>query len=603
MFGKSGVTQKYNVCCMVVNHDHRARTRIRVVLLMEMQSDNKLTYERERTEMKMAQRGFIRRIQDGILYCDGLVHAFVGEMVEIYTAQTRENMIGYVFDIENNITKIALLWGQEQNLTVGNEVLRTNRVPQTRAGVGVLGQIITPLGECINKEDIDKLDFFLQMNYYSAYVDMERGAPGVTQREPVRIPLYTGSAAVDCFFPVGRGQRELIIGDNKTGKTTLALTAIINQKRLNMNSWLELSKNFRIIDNEPSDPSIGYTPCIYVAVGQKRAEIVRIRSTLVTFDASFYTCIVFTSADQLATLQYLAPYAGCAIGEWFRDKGYHALVVYDDLTQHAVAYRQMSLLLRRPPAREAYPADIFYVHSRLLERAAQLSFALGGGSLSALPIVETQLGDISSYIPTNVISITDGQIFLSRRIANTGRRPAVDFGLSVSRVGAASQVPVMASISKIAKISYSAYRRYAGIERVGGDIPTVIQYVIDRGKRLNVFMTQPQYVTAGLYQQAVGLYLFSSKFFDGIDVKYSKLCIKLLFSKKFAKIFLTGRARMMGMNPEEYEPMLMSVPFDQVQDDFDQLGRGMRKIMRDLQGVMKGNSSIEEQLCTFAESE
>ena len=545
------------------------------------------------------QRGFIRKIQDGILYCEGLVYAFIGEMVKIYPSKASEPMIGYVFDLEHNIAKVALLWGQEKNLTVGNEVFRMHRVPQTRAGVGVLGQIITPLGECINNEEIEDVDFFLQMNYFSEYVNMERGAPGVTQREPVRIPLYTGCAAVDCFFPVGRGQRELIIGDNKTGKTTLALTAIINQKRLNINSWFELSKHFKRLSNMPWDPSIGFTPCIYVAVGQKRAEIVRIRSTLEKYNATFYTCIVFTSADQLATLQYLAPYAGCAIGEWFMDKGYHALVVYDDLTQHAVAYRQMSLLWRRPPAPEAYPADIFYVHSRLLERAAQLSFALGGGSLSALPIVETQLGDISAYIPTNVISITDGQIFLSRRIANSGRRPAVDFGLSVSRVGAASQVPVMAAISKIAKISYSAYRRYAGIERVGGDIPIVIQYVIDRGKRMNDFMTQPQYVTYGLYEQALGLYLYSSKFFDGIDVKYTKMSIKILFSKKFAHTYLTGRARMLAMNSEEFESMLMSIPFDLVQKDFDQIGKGIRKVMLSLQRVMKGNREIEEELCSI----
>lgn len=550
--------------------------------------------------MEVLYRGTITRIHDGIVYCSGLDNSFIGEVIEFHPKFSPVPVLGFIFDLDGETTKAAVLRGSDTSLRVGDYVTRTGLGPETRAGLGVLGQIVTPLGECLNIDDLDPFEYFMDTNYYSDLVSLYKDAPSVTHRLPVRLPFHTGCAAVDCFFPIGRGQRELILGDNKTGKTSLALTAIINQRGLNSDLWFEFIRTMNWYSARPRIPSFLFTPCVYVAVGQKRAEIVRIRRTLVQFSAHTYTCIVFTAADQLASMQYIAPYAGCAIGEWFRDSGYHALIVYDDLTQHAVAYRQMSLLLRRPPAREAYPADIFFLHSRLLERAAQLSYDFGGGSLTALPVVETQLGDISAYVPTNVISITDGQLFLSRKIGNLGRRPAIDFGLSVSRVGAASQVPAMASVSKLAKMTYSTYRRLAGLERLGGDIPRVLQARIDRGKRLNKFMTQPQYSTLSLFEQVIGMYLFSSSMFDGIDHKYTRICARLFVSPKYAKVYLRGRSQAIVLNYELFEQMLSSIPFDIIQPDLDRIGKSVCATMTILQPMIQGNAVLEEAMLSAA---
>lgn len=550
--------------------------------------------------MEASYRGTITRINDGIINCSGLENSFIGEVIKSHPRNPSIPVLGSIFDVDGETTKAAVPRGSDTSLRVGDYVTRTGLGPETRAGLGVLGQIVTPSGECVNTDDLDSFEYFMDTNYYSELVSLTTAAPGVTHRLPVRLPFHTGCVAVDCFLPIGRGQRELILGDNKTGKTSLALTAIINQRALNSDVWFELIRSMNWYSARPKIPSLLFTPCVYVAIGQKRAEIVRIRRTLVQHSAHTYTCIVFTAADQLASMQYIAPYAGCAIGEWFRDLGYHAPIVYDDLTQHAVAYRQMSLLLRRPPAREAYPADIFFLHSRLLERAAQLSYEFGGGSLTALPVVETQLGDISAYVPTNVISITDGQLFLSRKIGNLGRRPAIDFGLSVSRVGAASQVPAMASVSKTAKFTYSLYRRLATIERLGGDIPRVLQVKIDRGKRLNRFMTQKQYATLSLYEQIIGMYLFSTPMFDGIYHKYTSICARLFVPPKYAKVYLRGRAQAIVLNLKLFNNMLSSLPFNIVQADIEAIGRSVCTTMTILQPILLRNAVLEEVMLSAA---
>jgi F-type H+-transporting ATPase subunit alpha len=550
--------------------------------------------------MEVLYRGTTTRIHDGIIYRSGLEHPFIGEVILFHPRSSLPPVLGFVFDPDGGATKAAVSRGSDTILRVGDYVTRTGSGPETRAGLGILGQIITPLGECLNTDDLDPFEYFMDTNYYSEFVELTQGAPGVTHRLPVRLPFYTGCAAVDRFLPIGRGQRELILGDNKTGKTALALTAIINQRQFNFGVWFEAMRLMNWYAARPRIPAFPFTPCVYVAIGQKRAEIVRIRRALVQFPAHTYTCIVFTSADQLASMQYIAPYAGCAIGEWFRDRGYHALIVYDDSTQHAVAYRQMSLLLRRPPAREAYPADIFSPHSRLSERAAQSSHEHGGGSLTALPIVETQLGDIPAYVPTNVISITDGQLFLSRKIANLGRRPAIDFGLSASRVGAASQVPAMAAVPKSAKLTHATYRRLAGIERLGGDIPRVLQIRIDRGKRLSKFMSQAQYHTLSLYEQIVGMYLFASPIFDGVDHKYTSICAKSFISPRYAELYLSGRAQAIVANHKLFNHMLSSLPSDIIKEEVEIIGRSISETMRITQPISRRNTFLEGLMLSAA---
>lgn len=545
-------------------------------------------------------QGIVQRIQDTIIICVGLENVFVGELVSIIN-KDGHHILGYVFDIDGEYCKIVILWGNERSLTVGNIVTRTYKSAQTRAGIGVLGQIINPLGMSITNTEGVRFEEFMKDYCNCVYVDIEADAPGITQREPVRVPLYTGCVAADCFFPIGRGQRELIIGDNKTGKTTLALTAIINQRENNNQLWPIGAKQMYALSVRPKDNSVCFTPCIYVAVGQKRAEIVRIRRALLEYGALYYTCIVYTAADQLASLQYLAPYSGCAIGEWFRTLGYHVLIVYDDLTQHAIAYRQLSLLLRRPPAREAYPSDIFYLHSRLLERAAQVSNNRGGGSLTALPIIETQLGDISAYVATNVISITDGQLFLSRRLVNLGQRPGIDFGLSVSRVGASAQVEIMSAVSKLTKIAYAEYRHYLVLDNVSSDLPHFVRFKIARGKRVNYFMCQRTFYTYPLIIQVVGLYLFSSTALDGVEIKYTPLVIELFTNAYIAKHLFHGMAGILLAVPGVFNAIAGSTTLVDMEKILKQIGVDIRNAIDMLQTLAKSSPALVELLVELVE--
>jgi len=483
---------------------------------------------------KIFQVGIVGSYLDSVIIAYELDRVFIGELVQIQSQHS--DLLGVVLNIEQQQVKIALIHGSDKQVKAGDKIYRTYKPVQTKAGFGLLGRIIDPLGYCLNRSDIDDQSYLLNELFNVRNINIERDAPSIIQREPVRTPLLTGINAIDTLIPVGCGQRELILGDLGTGKTSMALTSIMNQKTLNNIMWRQVEK-YNITTKH-----IFFVPCIYVVIGGKRSEQSRIKKLLDKYDALSYTVIVFTSADNVPALQYLAPYAGSAIGEYFRDAGYRSLVVYDDLTNHAQAYRQLSLLLRRPPGREAYPGDIFYIHSRLLERAAQMSRQFGGGSLTALPIVTTKAGDISGYIPTNVISITDGQIFLSSKLANQGLFPAIDLNLSVSRVGSDAQVPAMKAVSKKIRIDYSIYRTYAGIEKLGGDVDPTILNFIGRGKKIVIFFKQDLYNTCPLYRQVLCLFALSKGFLDGVKVEFVQYYFNLLFDSSLAIQFLGDRA-------------------------------------------------------------
>jgi F-type H+-transporting ATPase subunit alpha len=508
--------------------------------------------------------GKIISIQDNIILASGLNSAFLGEVVKFKTPGSE--IIGQVLNLEKNLVRIVIIKGSQSEIQSGDSIHRTFKDAKTKIGLGILGKLISPLGDIINEEDYSKEDIIYSELVDMEYAPVERGAPGIIEREPVKRPFLTGINAVDCFIPIGCGQRELIIGDHSTGKTPFAITAIINQKKINN----ILNIQWRIAENEiTSEDNIthgysllhkhsGFIPCIYVGVGQKRSEIARIKKLLEVTSAIKFTTIVFTSSDEPASIQFLAPYAGCTIGEWYRDNGYRAVVIYDDLSQHAVAHRQMSLLLRRPPGREAYPGDVFYVHSRLSERAAQMHRNLGGGSLTALPIIETRGGDTSAYIPTNVISITDGQVFLSTELSNKGVKPAVNIGLSVSRVGSSAQTLLMRELSRKLKGNYSFYNTYRGIDKLGGDIDPIIWSYIQRGIRIDEFFKQPLYEPLSYIKQIVGIFSLINGLVDSVERKYIDIFFNLLFSNEFSEKYLKAEQYHFASEANDIESWLFS---------------------------------------------
>jgi len=501
--------------------------------------------------------GTVIDICDGIVSVIGLRKAFSGELIRFQNSNGE--ISGFVWNLEDNVCKVPLINGTQSALRIGDSVFCTNKLVTTRCGFGVLGEIINPLGSFLTHSTLKYKEFALSKLFTTTWAAIDVKAPGIIKRAPVTIPFMTGIASVDSFIPIGCGQRELIIGDQNTGKTSLAITAIINQNYRNnviCSTWHDVTWcNYKY--------SL-YFPCIYVAIGSKRSEIVRLRKVLETKEALHYTCIVFTSADDLAALQYLAPFAGCTIGEWFMKHGYNAVVVYDDLTQHAIAYRQLALLLRRPPGREAYPGDIFYLHARLLERSAQL---VHGGSLTALPIIQTLGGDLSGYISTNVISITDGQIFLVKSLINKGIRPAVDLSLSVSRVGSAAQYGPMAFVSKKVKSVFSLYKFFSGIAKIGSEDPEVMLHV-GRGERLLSFFTQALYETYSFYKQVVGLFALTIDATDGVLPNKVHMYF-MLFSMKQFKYLKKIESRLVTffLNVRLLEPLLMVFSFDLIKRD------------------------------------
>ena len=401
-----------------------------------------------------------------------------------------DKTLGMALNLEEDNVGVVI-FGDDRNIKEGDTVKRTGRIVDTAVGSELLGRVLDGLGNDIDGKGSIK-------SKERRMVDVR--APGIIPRESVSEPMQTGLKAIDALVPVGRGQRELIIGDRQTGKTAVAIDTIINQKELNKDKKDE-EKLF----------------CIYVSIGQKRSTVAQIVKTLEDQDALSYTVVVAATASDPAPLQYLAPYTGCAIGEWFRDNGMHALIIYDDLSKQAVAYRQMSLLLRRPPGREAYPGDVFYLHSRLLERAAKLNKENGSGSLTALPIIETQAGDVSAYIPTNVISITDGQIFLETDLFYQGIRPAINVGLSVSRVGSAAQVKAMKQVAGSIKLELAQYREMAAFAQFGSDLDASTQKLLNRGARLTELLKQGQYQPMSVEEQVLVIFAGVNGYLDDLD--------------------------------------------------------------------------------------
>lgn len=425
-------------------------------------------------ELDLQETGIIISIGDGIARIYGLENAMAGELLEF-----PEGVIGMVLNLEeDNIG--AVVFGEDYKIKEGDIAKRTTRIAQVPVGETLVGRVVDALGNPIDGKGLIEA---------KEYRNVEQTAPGVVVRQPVKEPLQTGIKAIDSMIPIGRGQRELIIGDRGTGKTVIAIDTIINQKGNNVF-------------------------CIYVAIGQKRSSVARTVDLLTTYGAMEYTTVIAATASDPAPLQYLAPFAGCSMGEYFRDTGRHALIVYDDLSKHAVAYRQLSLLLRRPPAREAYPGDIFYLHSRLLERAAKWDDEHGGGSLTALPIIETQAGDVSAYIPTNVISITDGQIYLEPELFYSGVRPAINVGLSVSRVGGNAQIKAMKQVAGRLRLELAQYREMAAFAKFGSDLDKATQALLARGSRLTELLKQGQYVPIPIEKQVVLLYAGARGYID-----------------------------------------------------------------------------------------
>ena len=427
----------------------------------------------------VVESGSILSVGDGIARVYGLKNAMVGELVEF-----PEGIRGIVLNLEDQSVGVAIM-GEASGICEGDEVRRTGRIASVPAGPALAGRIVDGLGT-----PIDGGEAFADVEFRP----VEMPAPGIMERQKVREPLQTGIKVIDALTPIGRGQRELIIGDRKTGKTTLGIDAIINQAGKNV-------------------------ACFYVAIGQKRSTVTQVVERLRKHGAMAYTTIVAATASDPAPLQYLAPFTGCAMAEYWRDRGGAALIVYDDLTKQAQAYRQLSLLLRRPPGREAFPGDIFYLHSRLLERAAKLSPARGGGSLTALPIVETQANDVSAYIPTNVISITDGQIFLEAGAFNAGQRPAINPGISVSRVGGDAQVKAMKKVAGTLRLTLAQYREMAAFSQFAGDLDKATLAQLERGKRLMEAFKQGPQMPIPVAKQIVFLYACSAGFCDGIPAK------------------------------------------------------------------------------------
>ncbi len=430
-------------------------------------------------KVEVSETGTVISVGDGIARLHGLENAMAGELLEF-----PGNLMGMVLNLESDNVGAAIL-GEDVHIKEGDTVKRTNRIVQVPVGPAMLGRVVDSIGQPIDgKGPVDTTE--------SRVIEMV--APGIIKRQPVKEPLQTGIKYIDSMIPIGRGQRELIIGDRQTGKTAIAVDTIINQKD-------------------------GDVKCIYVAVGQKRSTVAQVVATLERFGAMAYTTVVSATASDPAPMQYIAPYTGVTMGEYYRDNGQHALIIYDDLSKQAVAYRQLSLLLRRPPGREAYPGDVFYLHSRLLERAAKMGDTLGGGSLTALPIIETQAGDVSAYIPTNVISITDGQIFLSTDLFYSGVRPAVNVGLSVSRVGGNAQIKAMKQVAGSLRLDLAQFRELEAFAQFGSDLDKVTQAQLARGTRLVEILKQPQYEPMAVEKQVAVIFAATNGFVDEYDLR------------------------------------------------------------------------------------
>ena len=470
-------------------------------------------------EIDIAETGKVVQVGDGIARIYGMDNVMAGEMIE-FTG----GVVGMALNLEEDNVG-CIIFGETRKIKEGDIAKRTKKILQVPVGEEMLGRVINALGHPIDGKGEIKAD---------EYKPIERKALGIIQRQPVKEPLQTGLKAIDSMIKIGRGQRELIIGDRQTGKSAIAIDTIINQK----------------------DSDI---ICIYVAIGQKKSSVAKIVKTLEAHQAMDYTIIVTASASESASLRYLAPYAGCTVGEFFRDNGKHALIIYDDLSKHAVSYRELSLLLRRPPGREAYPGDVFYLHSRLLERASKLSNELGGGSLTALPIIETQADDITAYIPTNVISITDGQIYLGSRLFYSGIRPAINAGLSVSRVGGSAQIKAMKSVTGQLRLDLAQYAELEAFSKFGSDLDKATQAQLRRGERLVEILKQDQYSPLPVEKQIFIIFMANEGYLDEIEINDVKKVEEELYSTL----------------DSEYKEFMKSMIKDKITDEMKE---AMRKI-------------------------
>jgi F-type H+-transporting ATPase subunit alpha len=482
--------------------------------------------ENYESKVSVDEVGTIISLGDGIARIHGLDKVMAGELL-----QFPHGLSGLAMNLEEDQVGAVLL-GDYTEVKEGDEVKRTGTIMSVPVGEGMIGRVVNALGQPIDgKGPISS----------SNRIAIERIAPGVIDRQPVREPMATGIKAIDSMIPIGRGQRELIIGDRQTGKTAVALDTIINSKGNNL-------------------------ICIYCAIGQKRSSIAQVVKVLEDYGAMEYTIVLAASASEPAPMLYLAPYAACAMGEYFRDNGKHALVIYDDLSKHAAAYREISLLLRRPPGREAYPGDVFYLHSRLLERAAKMSDKMGGGSLTALPVIETQAGDVSAYIPTNVISITDGQIFLETDLFNSGVRPAVNVGISVSRVGGSAQIKAMRQVAGTLKLELAQYRELAAFAQFGSDLDKATQAQLNRGKRLVEILKQDQYKPLPFSKQIMIIFAGTNGYLDDLEVEQVRA-----FSEELNKY-------VESMNPKLLDTIMQKKTID------DGLKAEIEKMLKEFKG-------------------
>ena len=478
---------------------------------------------------EISEVGKVLSVGDGIARIFGLDNVQAGEMVEF-----EDGSKGMALNLESDNVGVVI-FGDDRKIKEGGTVKRTGSIVDAPVGKELLGRVLDGLGNPIDGKG--------NLSEKIVRKRVEVKAPGIIPRQSVSEPMQTGLKAIDTLIPIGRGQRELIIGDRQTGKTAVAIDAIINQKVVN-----------------ESDDEKKKLYCIYVAIGQKRSTVAQIVKTLEDAGAMKYTTVVAATASDAAPLQFLAPYTGCTIGEYFRDNGMHALIIYDDLSKQAVAYRQMSLLLRRPPGREAYPGDVFYLHSRLLERAAKLSDVNGGGSLTALPIIETQAGDVSAYIPTNVISITDGQIFLETQLFNQGIRPAVNVGLSVSRVGSAAQTKAMKKVAGSIKLELAQYREMAAFAQFGSDLDAATQKLLNRGSKLTELLKQNQYSPLTVAEQVITVFTGVRGYLDDVELDQIKNFEKDILEKiKNEKNEIINTIQTTGKLEKETEDSLIQI--------------------------------------------
>jgi F-type H+/Na+-transporting ATPase subunit alpha len=478
---------------------------------------------------EVSEVGKVLSVGDGIARIFGLDNVQAGEMVEF-----EDGSKGMALNLESDNVGVVI-FGDDRKIKEGSTVKRTGSIVDSPVGKELLGRVLDGLGNPIDGKG--------NLSEKIERKRVEVKAPGIIPRQSVSEPMQTGLKAIDTLIPVGRGQRELIIGDRQTGKTAVAIDAIINQKSIN--------------ETEDEKKKLY---CIYVAIGQKRSTVAQIVKTLEDAGAMKYTTVVAATASDAAPLQFLAPYTGCTIGEYFRDNGMHALIIYDDLSKQAVAYRQMSLLLRRPPGREAYPGDVFYLHSRLLERAAKLSDANGGGSLTALPIIETQAGDVSAYIPTNVISITDGQIFLETQLFNQGIRPAVNVGLSVSRVGSAAQTKAMKKVAGSIKLELAQYREMAAFAQFGSDLDAATQKLLNRGSKLTELLKQKQYSPLTVAEQVISVFTGVKGYLDDVELDQIKNFERDILEKiKNEKNEIINTIQTTGKLEKETEDLLIQI--------------------------------------------